>query len=302
MKTKNILIAALAPVVIVSLILSIYESFKHQEVNLIGLIILLYFVIPSIIFTVCYAALLEGMYKLTPEPLFNSWVTQIVASILLGFIFMTLWITYDGNSQNYGGHGFAVYWMKEAAQLQWVLFGYCISVSGVLILLTRRSSSSQVESPNVLTLNGVSTDSRRKYFLMTFFGSFGVFILLMCLYLTIVGVRGSLISAIGRILIYYSVPAFILVATNTYLPSSSSKRSGSVFDKIYSRIIVSLILSMAMFTAWTWIEGQGLTFLEMGFLNYWLKMLKATSFAVIFFSMSIPIILYFLSRERKTSQ
>lgn len=130
-------------------------------------------------------------------------------------------------------------------------------------------------------------DNKLRYFLTSFFGSLGIFILITYGHSLISGGDRSLIAITGRILIYFTVPVFVLVAMDTYRPGLVSKKVPSV----YVQVVQSIVLLVVMLTLWSALEGRGSRYLQMGFFNYWLRVLQGYGFAIVYFSLAIPILL-----------
>jgi hypothetical protein len=61
-------------------------------------------------------------------------------------------------------------------------------------------------------------ENKKRYLLLAFFGSLGSFIVIMFIYSLIRGSEWNLIKLTGNILIYYTVPVFILISACIYLP------------------------------------------------------------------------------------
>jgi hypothetical protein len=130
-------------------------------------------------------------------------------------------------------------------------------------------------------------DNNLRYFLTAFFGSLGIFVLVAYGYAMISGGDSALIAIIGKALIYFTVPVFILVAVNIYRPGWVSKKETS----LYVQVVLSLALLLVMFTLWSYIDGRGSRFLRMGFSEYWSRMLQGSWFAIVYFSLAVPILL-----------
>jgi hypothetical protein len=98
-------------------------------------------------------------------------------------------------------------------------------------------------------------ESKLRYFLIAFFGSLVIFILMMYGYSLINSGDRSLIAIAGRVLIYYTVPIFILALVNVYLPGYFAKRSNLIFRNLYVQIVQSIILLVIMVAALAYLEG-----------------------------------------------
>jgi hypothetical protein len=139
MKLKHILIAALGPVIVLALGICIYQSLKRGELSLIGVVVGIYYFIPAILFTLSFVALLGWMNKLSR--VFSLLIGQLILSVILCLIFLTLWIVFEGSPYNYRGMSFSTYWIKELKRywLPLVYFGNTIPV--ILKILTRNRKS-----------------------------------------------------------------------------------------------------------------------------------------------------------------
>lgn len=140
-------------------------------------------------------------------------------------------------------------------------------------------------------------DNNLRLFLTAFFGSLGIFVLVAYGYSIISGGDSSVFAIMGEALIYFTVPVFVLVAVNTYRPGWVSKKETSV----YVQVVLSLALLWVMFTLWSYIDDRGSRFLRMGFLDYWSRMLQGSWFAIVYFSLAVPILLN-IAKKKLASQ
>ncbi len=134
-------------------------------------------------------------------------------------------------------------------------------------------------------------ENKLRSFLTAFFGSIAIFILIIFGYSLINGGERGILTITVNILIYYTVPVFILVLAGIYLPAYFAKRSYLVFNNLYIQVLQTFILLVIMLSVLIYVEGLGSRYLRMGFLNYWLKMMQGFGIAIIYFSLSIPILL-----------
>lgn len=134
-KLKHILIAALGPVIALSLGICIYQSLKRGHLDLIGIVVGIYYFIPTILFALIYVALQNWLTKL--NLIFSSLLAQLILSLLLVLLLLTLWIVFDGNPRNYRGMSFSAYWVEELKRYWWPLVYFGITIPVILKILTR---------------------------------------------------------------------------------------------------------------------------------------------------------------------
>jgi len=136
-KLKHIFISTLSSLILLSLGGSIYESFRFSELNLAGIIVFIYYLIPVTLYTVSYIVLLNWLVK--KSPFFSSKIVQIVFSCLLVLMLLTVWIIYHGSTYNYFKMSFYSYWVEEVMRYLWTLSYFAISIPLILNFLARRN-------------------------------------------------------------------------------------------------------------------------------------------------------------------
>jgi hypothetical protein len=94
---KHILIVALIPVVAVSLFMTTYYTILYKEFAPGAIIVIsIFYGIPSIFFSITLITFLRVLNGLGLNTLTMSLVGQLVLSLVLALIFLTLWVWYEG--------------------------------------------------------------------------------------------------------------------------------------------------------------------------------------------------------------
>lgn len=137
-KLKHILIAALIPVLVLSLGMSIKESIRFQELNLIGIVVGMYYAIPSVLFSLGLVSLLRVSNKLGLNFISMSLIGQLVLSLVFVLMFLTLWVWYDGGTYHYFGKGFFAHWAQELKRYWMVVLYFGLTVPILLRLFMKR--------------------------------------------------------------------------------------------------------------------------------------------------------------------
>jgi hypothetical protein len=130
---RDMLLAALVPLLVLSIGISISESQRHNEINLTGIVIFLYLAIPVTLFTFVYVALLNQL-QFKSTFLSPTLIGQLTLSLTLGVIFLTLWILIDASSYHYFEMGFLNYWLREFKRSWTIVVGFGLTIPIILNL------------------------------------------------------------------------------------------------------------------------------------------------------------------------
>lgn len=134
-KIKHLLIAGLCPLVLFCLIQSIISSLKFTELNLIGLVMLMYFVIPVLLFTWIFTLLVERVEKL--NQVFSNVLAHLVLSSMLCFLLVTLWILIHGSQRDFEDQNLWTYWMDALSSSLYLLVYFAVSIPITFWLLRK---------------------------------------------------------------------------------------------------------------------------------------------------------------------
>lgn len=137
-KLKYILLSALIPVLVISLVMSIQTSLRLNELNLIGIVIALYYFVPVILFTFAYVGLLRGARNLGFDFFATSIIAQFSTSIILALLFFTVWVLLDGSTNNYRGLSFPTYWTSELQRFWMPLIFFAVPIPILLMLFGKQ--------------------------------------------------------------------------------------------------------------------------------------------------------------------
>lgn len=138
-KLKHILIASLSPVIALSIGICVYQSLKRGSLDLVGIVVGIYYFIPAVLFTLGYVALQRWMSN--SVPFFLSLIGQLTLSLVLVLLLLTLWIVFEGSPYDYRGMDFSVYWVKEVKRYWWPMAYFGVTIPIILKFITRNRKS-----------------------------------------------------------------------------------------------------------------------------------------------------------------
>lgn len=106
---KHVFIATLIPLIIYCVVVSIRSSIKYEELNFLGVVFFIYYIIPMAFFVTLYDLLLKFSLKKTKLFFLSKIYGKVILSILLGILFFAAWLLYAGNFGNYLDMGVGKY-------------------------------------------------------------------------------------------------------------------------------------------------------------------------------------------------
>jgi hypothetical protein len=133
---KNILKSVIISLLIFAVAFSLIASLRGREFNLMGLVIAVYYLIPVILFTLTFVASLTSLMR-GKKAIAELLISQIVIALLIGLLFLTLWVVYDGGAYHYDKLPFFTYWVREL-KIYWlpiVYFG--VTIPAILYTLSK---------------------------------------------------------------------------------------------------------------------------------------------------------------------
>ena len=108
-KFRHILIAAFAPLVLLSVVTWCITMIRYRELNGIGIIVLVYYSVPVLIFTGLFAVLIDFFRRTRIRWLSATIVGQAVVSLGLMICLLSVWIFFDHGAR-FDKTGFAGYY------------------------------------------------------------------------------------------------------------------------------------------------------------------------------------------------
>ena len=123
------LIAGITSLTLFSVGWIVFHTAKDGKLNLLGLILFLYFLTPVGV----YVALFGFIRSLFPK-LSDSIPAQISISVAIYFPIIAIWAGMDGG-YNYMGIGFISYWIQEAKAFAYVALYFAVTIPWLAIKL-----------------------------------------------------------------------------------------------------------------------------------------------------------------------
>lgn len=108
------------------------NTVKIGQLNLMGVILFVYFLIP----VGFYVGVFGCVRKLFPKPS-DSLIAQIFISLLIVLLIVAMWIVVDGSAYNFRDIGFISYWMREAERFVFVALYFAVAIPSLSIYLNR---------------------------------------------------------------------------------------------------------------------------------------------------------------------
>lgn len=136
LELRHLLKAVFWSLLIFAIGFSGFISLNEKEFNLMGFVISVYYLIPVILFALGYVTLVRwliGQRKL--KYLSSSLAGQVVLSLVLGLLYITLWIVYDGALRDYRDMHFSSYWIGELKRYSLPLGYFGITIPVILKIL-----------------------------------------------------------------------------------------------------------------------------------------------------------------------
>jgi hypothetical protein len=128
-----------------------------------------------------------------------------------------------------------------------------------------------------------------KHILIAALGPLLFFSLGLCVYQSLK--RGKL-DLIGIVVgFYYFIPAVLFTLIFVALRTDTK-----MFSSLIGHFFLSMILCLLLFTLWTLFDGGPRNFRSKGFSSYWISELKRYWPPLVYFGITIPIILKMLGR------
>jgi hypothetical protein len=112
--SKQVLFLTIGQLLVFAFSMSVYGSVKDSELNLIGVIAAIYYCLPAILFNSIYLASLNALKESSIKHLVTSIFGQVLLSMTIGLLVLTLWVLVDGESYNYDKTNPASYWFSES--------------------------------------------------------------------------------------------------------------------------------------------------------------------------------------------
>jgi hypothetical protein len=134
-KFSHIIISALVPLLLLSLIFCVYQSYKQGEMNLTGILFALYYIIPVVFFTLLYVGIVESLIILNFNSLLVSMLCRIMLALMLGLLVLTMWVLFDGGMYKYDKMGFSQYWLRELKRYWFAIAYFGITIPVILNIL-----------------------------------------------------------------------------------------------------------------------------------------------------------------------
>lgn len=104
--------------------------------------------------------------------------------------------------------------------------------------------------------------------------------------------------------IYYLIPVFLFglsyVTVLSWLVDNLKFRHLS--SSLATQVVLSLTLGLLYFTLWIWIDGGPRDYRGIHFSSYWIGELKQYSLPLVYFGITMPVILKILTRNRKSNR